>query len=90
MMFVFIADYRWGFWMKGMRFPIDVLWADSRRVIVTAAHKIEPETFPRVFYPSQPARYVIELCAGFAQEHQIAEGMQIDFLSMASMTEAPR
>src|SRR6266567_8740033 len=66
MLFVFNAEYRWGIWMKGMYFPIDIMWANAQGIIVAIAHDVSPASFPRAFWPSQPARYVLEVPAGFA------------------------
>src|SRR2546425_4514534 len=66
MLLVFNAEDRWGVWMKDMRFPIDIIWADVRGSIVAIARDVSPPSFPRAFYPSRPARYVLEVPAGFA------------------------
>ncbi len=77
MLFVFDTDGVWGIWMKDMQFPIDIVWADVDGKVVTVALNIAPETYPEVFLPSAPARYIIELPAGFAAAHGIVEGSQI-------------
>ena len=77
MLFVFDTDGLWNIWMKDMRFPIDIVWADVDGKVVTVALDIAPETYPEVFSPSSPARYVLELPAGFAAAHGIVEGGQI-------------
>ena len=77
MLFVFDTDGRYGFWMKHMRFPLDLIWADARGTIVTIEHDVSPATYPRVFYPARPARYVVEVNAGFAAAHNVAEGQTI-------------
>ena len=65
------GDY--AIWMKDMRFAIDIVWANEGRV-VTVAHDVSPDTFPQAFRSSAPARYVLELPAGTAAAHGIAEG----------------
>ena len=77
MLFVFDTDGLWNIWMKDMRFPIDIVWADVDGKVVTVALDIAPETYPEVFSPSSPARYVLELLAGFAAAQGIVEGSQI-------------
>lgn len=75
--FVFEEDSAWGIWMKDMRFPIDIIWADASGTIVTIAHEVSPETYPEVFMPTAPARYVLEVPAGYAKKAGIAEGQKI-------------
>ena len=77
MLFVFDTDGLWNIWMKDMRFPIDIVWADVSGMVITIASNVAPDTYPKSFYPSAPARYVIELPAGFAAAHGIVEGSQI-------------
>jgi uncharacterized membrane protein (UPF0127 family) len=77
MLFVFDWDATWGFWMKEMRFPLDIIWAQSDGTIVTIAHQVAPETYPEIFKPAKPARYVLEVPSGFADLHHIVEGMKL-------------
>jgi len=77
MLFVFETEGVWGIWMKKMLFPIDIVWADASGTVVTVAFAVEPDSYPHIFYPSAPARYVVELPAGFAAAHGIAEGTRI-------------
>ena len=74
MLFVFDTDDTWGIWMKDMLFPIDIIWVDASGTVVTVAENVAPDTYPKSFYPSAPARYVLELPAGFAAARGIAEG----------------
>ena len=61
-------------WMKDMQFPIDILWLDAEYKIVFIKHVSTPETYPESFYSDVPARYVLELPAGFAREHDFKIG----------------
>lgn len=77
MLFIFDREDIWSMWMKDMLFPIDIIWADSEGEIITIAHEVSPQTYPNSFSPTRPARYVLELPAGFAREQGIAEGAQL-------------
>ena len=79
MLFVFDNDGNWGFWMKDVNFPIDIIWADSAGRVVTVLPSVSPNTYPQVFYPSLPARYVLETPAGFAATNNIYEGVRMAF-----------
>ncbi|MDP2651819.1 MAG: DUF192 domain-containing protein [bacterium] len=74
MLFVFSTSQRYGFWMKDMLVPIDIFWLDNKGQVVSIAADVATSTYPNVFYPSEPARYVLETAAGFAREHNIATG----------------
>lgn len=73
LLFDFETKGEWGIWMKDMHFAIDIVWANPGEV-VTVAHDVSPSTYPQVFTPAQPVRYVLELPAGYAAAHGIAEG----------------
>lgn len=77
MLFVFSNEDKWGFWMKDMQFPIDIIWADKSGTVVSVASDVEPKSYPEIFYPSVPAQYVLEVPVGFVQTHAIAKGMKI-------------
>jgi len=78
MLFVFQQPGMYGFWMKDMNFALDMLFADSNGKIVTIVQNATPESYhqnpPQVFYPTAPIRYVLEVPAGFAAEHNIKDG----------------
>lgn len=81
MLFVFDADGQWGIWMKDMQFPIDIIFADAGGVVTTIYRSVSPDTYlqnpPQIFYPTAPARYVVELPAGFTAAHNIAVGSKV-------------
>lgn len=74
MLFVFPEDGPYGFWMKDMLVPIDIFWIDSKGHVVSVSQDVATSSYPSVFYPAVPARYVLETAAGFAREHGIATG----------------
>ena len=77
MLFVFAKDDKYGFWMKDMLVPIDIFWLDSDQHVVSIISDIATSTYPNVFYPTEPARYVLETAAGFAREHAIKIGSKL-------------
>jgi hypothetical protein len=74
MLFVFDTDQEWGIWMKDMKFSIDILWLAQDGTVVTVAPNVSPNSYPQSFRPTTPARYVLELPAGFAVQHSIGVG----------------
>lgn len=74
MLFIFPKDGIYGFWMKDMHFAIDILWLSSDGTVVHIEENVSPESYPASFDPGKPARYVLELQAGFAKAHNIAAG----------------
>jgi uncharacterized membrane protein (UPF0127 family) len=72
-LFIFNAPGKYGFWMKDMRYAIDIIWIDESFRIVGIAEGILPGTYPEVFYPPSPVKYVLEVNAGFSTAHNLLE-----------------
>ncbi len=73
MLFLFDSPGRFSFWMKNMKFPIDILWLDSSGQVVYLANKVPPcqDTPCAVYTPDFDATYVLEIPAGDALVHSI-------------------
>ncbi len=79
MLFVFPVDKAYAFWMKDMRFSIDMVWISESGNITYMAQDVSPDTYPEDFIPTSPARYVLELPAGYAQSHDFQVGDAVRF-----------
>jgi len=80
MLFIFPIAGDYGFWMKGMKVPIDIFWLDAQGQVITIKQDVEPGTYPTVFYPTTNATYVLETEAGFAAAHHVAIGDALEGL----------
>lgn len=67
MLFVFDRRDTYGFWMKDMRVPIDIIWLSDTGTVIGIEENVSPETYPSVFYAPQPVRLVLETRAGEAR-----------------------
>lgn len=79
LLFIFDTAGTYGFWMKEMNFPIDILWFDESRLLIDISSKVDPSTYPQSFAPRAPAQYVLEVNAGFVEEKKIKLGDQLSF-----------
>ena len=79
MLFVFDTPALYGIWMKDMNFSIDIFWLDQSGKIISLLERVEPATFPKIFTPSVPAKYVLEASAGFAQKNNLKIGGELYF-----------
>lgn len=66
MLFVFPKDDFYGFWMKDMLVPIDMIWLSDNGTVLKVDADVAPSTYPYVFYPPQAVRYVLETRANEA------------------------
>ncbi len=78
MLFLYDKAARYSFWMKNMQFPIDIIWIDENKRVVDITKNLSPATFPNTFQPTKPARYILEVNAGFADRNAIAIGNAVD------------
>jgi len=50
------------YWMKDMRFPLDIIWLDEDQHVTHIERSLRPDTYPKRYCAE--GRYVIELNAG--------------------------
>jgi uncharacterized membrane protein (UPF0127 family) len=81
MLFFFGKTDEYPFWMKNTLIPLDIIWLDEQRKIVHIGRDIPPcRAEPCVSYaPGAKARYVLEVAAGVAAKHHLAEGSVLRF-----------
>ena len=65
MLFQFPEPGMYSFWMKGMRFPLDIIWLDGNRVVFIV-RAVSPSSL-ELFTPPEPADAVLEVNAGLAK-----------------------
>lgn len=80
MLFIFEQPAEYSFWMKNMKIPIDIIFLNENKEIVTIHSSVPPcvseecELYP----PSEPALYVVEVKAGFSDRHNLEVGQKVD------------
>lgn len=78
MLFVFPTEKVRTFWMKNTMIPLDIIFISAEGNIVTIARNALCGNDPLETYRStSPARYVIEVNAGYAERQRINEGDRI-------------
>ena len=80
MLFIHEAEEPQAYWMKNTRIPLDILYFDDGRKLVTQQRNVPPcsagDACPS--YPSdQPARFVLELNAGEAERLKLQDGAEL-------------
>jgi uncharacterized membrane protein (UPF0127 family) len=78
-LFIFDTPGVYGFWMKGMHYPIDIVWIDESWRVVGLTTNATPESYPTIFYPPASVRYVLELNSGETQGDIFATGATVHF-----------
>jgi uncharacterized membrane protein (UPF0127 family) len=74
----FDREARHAIWMLFMRFPIDLIFLDSEKTVVTIYENIEPLSLdPRtwkIYRPKKRAKYALEVEAGWVKEKSVSPG----------------
>jgi uncharacterized membrane protein (UPF0127 family) len=81
MLFVFEDSAKHSFWMKDMKFPIDIIWLDSNGRVVHIEQNLQPCVSVFIcpnYTPNADSQYVLETVAGFTQRHNVSVGTNID------------
>lgn len=86
MLFRFEKASNYGFWMKGMVIPIDIIWISNGKVVdieenVPVPKLGTPERSLPIYRPDLPAEFVLELGAGsvLSRGIRIGNSVQISF-----------
>lgn len=86
MLFVFDHSDFYDFWMKDMKFPLDIIWIKNNKVAdleenVPPPLAGAPDASPPVYKPEAPADSVLEVKAGFAGKNQVKIGDEVKIFS---------
>lgn len=80
MLFQFDGPGFYSFWMKNMKFPIDMIFIKDKKV-VTVLKNLQPppsETnTPAVYSSDEPSDAVLEINAGSAEKYKIKKGDEV-------------
>ena len=74
MLFIFSNEQIPSFWMKDMRFAIDIIWINKNWEISQITQNIKPDSYPQTFSPKDEIMYVLEVNAGWSKKNNIAPG----------------
>lgn len=88
MLFVFEESSKYTFWMKGVKFPIDIIWISELPtgekkivyIVQNAAVELDKDDNELTRYnPISEAKYVLEINAGLASLKNLQIGDQVNF-----------
>lgn len=79
MLFLFDKPDFYAFWMKEMKFPIDIVYIENNKV-TSIISNVKPPTNPGnlpIYKPQKKADMVIEINAGLATKYNFHEGSSV-------------
>lgn len=86
MLFLYEDSENQAFWMKNTSIPLDIIFISADQKVINIEHADpEPNTSDEdltVYRSRGPAKYVIEVNQGFAEEKSIERGTEVVFRSI--------
>jgi hypothetical protein len=83
MLFVFGHERDRSFWMKNTPLPLDIIYIDAGGKVVSVAERTTPYSLASI-PSSAPAKYVLEVNAGFARAHGVRPGSRVELPALAA------
>jgi uncharacterized membrane protein (UPF0127 family) len=80
MLFLFHTEQPLGFWMKNTLIPLDIIFISEELEVISAQTRVPPckqDPCP-VYRSEEPAKFVMEVNAGFVEKHGISQGNQVE------------
>jgi uncharacterized membrane protein (UPF0127 family) len=84
MLFIHNKMGRYSYFMYQVRFPIDIIWIDSKKNVVDVIANVPPCPATKAsecptYGGSKEAQFILEIPAGKAAEYKVTVGSKIDF-----------
>jgi len=85
MLFVFDKEDYHSFWMKKMKFPVDIIYIRDNQIITILKNVPLPknESVP-IYKPSSPANRVLEINAGLAEKYKFKEKDRVKYENLGN------
>ncbi|RJQ27704.1 DUF192 domain-containing protein [Candidatus Parcubacteria bacterium] len=87
MLFVFDKKDNYSFWMRNMKFPIDIVFIDENKIIDIAegAEPVKGDENPSgvpIYRSKEKGNYVLEVNSGLVKEYSIKVGDKVTFKNL--------
>lgn len=86
MIFLFEKPDYYSFWMKNMKFSIDIIYINKDQIITILdnAQIIKDSKNPIIYSPTQPADKVLEISAGLAKKYKFKKGDKVKYENLSN------
>jgi uncharacterized protein len=77
MLFIFKTPARYPFWMKDMKFPLDMLFINNNKIVTIFQNVPVPQqgkTNLPIYAPTAPADQVLEINSGLVKQYSFKKG----------------
>lgn len=87
MIFLFEKPDYYSFWMKNIKFPIDIIYI-NKDAIVTIKNNVQPPKgnieSPIIYTPAAPSDKVLEISAGLSEKYNFKNGDKVKYENLGN------
>lgn len=87
MIFLFDRPDYYSFWMRNMKFPIDIIYINKDTIITIKNNAQPPKNIkesPIIYAPTSPADKVLEISAGLAEKYKFKNGDKVTYENLGN------
>lgn len=87
MIFLFDKPDYYSFWMKNMKFPIDIIYINNDTIITIVNNATPPKDNkgnPIIYTPIAPADKVLEIQAGLSRKYNFKNGDKVTYENLSN------
>ena len=83
MFFIFPFPTAENFWMKNVKFPLDIIWIDeNKKIIGTDRMEQCASGHCKIYNPPAEIKYALEVEAGFVQKNKVKVGQIVEIQNL--------
>jgi hypothetical protein len=87
MIFLFNKPDYYPFWMKNMKFPIDIIYINNDTITVIINNAQPPKDnkeSPIIYTPAEPSDKVLEIQAGLSEKYKFKNGDKVKYENLSN------
>jgi uncharacterized protein len=87
MIFLFKKPDYYSFWMKNMKFPIDIIYINEDTIVTIENNAVPPKSkdeIPVIYTPSKPSNKVLEIKAGLSKKYNFKNGDKVTYENLSN------
>jgi len=86
MIFLFDKSDYYSFWMKNMKFPIDIIYINNDTIVTIKnnVQLIKDKENPIIYSSTQPANKVLEIQAGLSEKYNFRKGDKVQYENLGN------
>lgn len=86
MIFLFEKPDYYSFWMKNMKFSIDIIYINNDTIVTIKNNVplIKDKENPTIYSPTQPADKVLEIQAGLSEKYKFRNGDKVIYENLSN------